>query len=163
MDGHALRNLMGRFATGVTIVATLEEGLVKAMTANSLVSVSLSPAIISVCFKHESFVLAAVRRQRQFTVSILAAAQENLSRHYGGRPMASAPDCWDISHGIAVVRGAKAALVCSVISELDVGDHCVVFGQVDHAKDSGRADDDALVFFMGRYHPLGSAPRLLVA
>ena len=60
-----LRTVMRHFATGVCVVSTYtdcaEGRRHDAITVNSLTSVSLDPAIITLCFRHDSRFLADLR------------------------------------------------------------------------------------------------------
>jgi flavin reductase (DIM6/NTAB) family NADH-FMN oxidoreductase RutF len=46
MDDRQFRTAMGKFATGVTVIATDLEGDVHGMTANAFMSVSLDPKLV---------------------------------------------------------------------------------------------------------------------
>ena len=81
------RALIGRFATGVTVITSEHKGRRFATTANSLTSVSLQPLIILVCFAKNSETRRAVMESSKFGVSVLDAERgEALSRRLPARP-----------------------------------------------------------------------------
>lgn len=144
------RKVMGRFATGVSIIAVGVDTEVRAITANSVTSISLDPPVLLFGVKNESRLLAAVQQQRAFSVNFLAAHQMDLSAYYAGAKTEASPDCWCSDQGQPTVREALAALVCDVADMHKVGDHTVVYGNVKSMvlPDQSRG---ALVYLNGRY------------
>ena len=76
-DGRELRNALGRFATGVSIVTTVtEEGQAVGMTANSFSSVSLDPPLVLWSLQTNSDHYDIFSRPRYFAINILACEQQ---------------------------------------------------------------------------------------
>src|SRR3984893_14884942 len=79
-----LRRVMGRFATGVTVVTTTERDTIHGMTANAFLSVSLRPPLVLVslgrCRMNEM-----LPRTLRYGVSVLSHDQEHLAAHFAGR------------------------------------------------------------------------------
>ncbi len=74
------RAAMGHFATGVTVVTSVDaDGAPVGTTANAVTSLSLDPPLILVCFDLSSLTLAAIRERGAFAVNVLAAEQKHLS------------------------------------------------------------------------------------
>lgn len=154
-DPALLRRAFGMFATGVTVVTT-GGAAPHGMTANSFSSVSLDPPLVLICVDR-----AAVMHQRLatagcFAVSVLAAGQEALARHFADRwrPLSMAQFDglgWQPGPqtGAPLIDGALAHFECRVWRQYDGGDH-TIFVAVPVAMD-WRAGDDALVFFRGRF------------
>src|ERR1700755_2960200 len=83
VNSAAVRQALGRFATGVTVVtAERAPGQVHGMTANSFTSVSLSPLLILICVAHQAQLLPLIRKQKRFGVSILREDQRALSEYF---------------------------------------------------------------------------------
>src|SRR5438874_9940479 len=80
MDPAVTRSMMSGFATGVTIVATIDGGTPYAAVVNSFTSVSLDPPLILVCLKLGSRTLGAIQRSGAFSVSVLGEVHEDYSR-----------------------------------------------------------------------------------
>ena len=75
-DTRALRNTLGRFATGVTIVTAIDpDGHPIGLTVNSFSAVSLKPALVLWCLDNSSHNLAAFRHASHHAINVLAAGQ----------------------------------------------------------------------------------------
>jgi flavin reductase len=154
---RALRSVLGRFASGVTVVAVGHPPC--GMTANSFTSVSLDPPLVLVCVNRDAALYQAVLEAGHFTVSVLSAGQEPVARYFAdhGRPRGAAEFGgvdWlpaPVSR-VPVLRGALAWLDCSLAASYDGGDHAILLGNV-LASGAG-PDDGALLFYSGHfYHP----------
>jgi flavin reductase (DIM6/NTAB) family NADH-FMN oxidoreductase RutF len=159
VDPIAYRRVIGRFATGVTVVTTVRDGDQHALTCNSLTSVSLDPVLVLFCAEKVARFHDVVLETGTWAVSVLAAGQEHLSRRFAvrGRPLedqfSDIPFTRGPLTGAAVVAGAVASLECRTRSTLDAGDHTVVLGEV-LAVDRPAADVAPLLWFEGRYRAI---------
>jgi flavin reductase (DIM6/NTAB) family NADH-FMN oxidoreductase RutF len=159
VDPIEYRRVVGRFATGVTVVTAVVDGEQHAMTCNSFTSVSLQPVLVLFCAEKVARFHDIVLSAGQWAVSVLATGQEDLSRRFAirGRPLED--QFSDIAHtpgpatGAAVVQGALAALECRTVSAVDAGDHTVFVGEVLGVS---VPDPDAapLLYYEGRYRDL---------
>jgi flavin reductase (DIM6/NTAB) family NADH-FMN oxidoreductase RutF len=156
LPSATFRAALGRFATGVTVVSTVSDGIDYAMTANAVTSVSLDPPMVLVCVYQDARFHDAVLASGEWGVSILAADARPsavwLATH--GRPLAGQLD--PVPHhrgpvtGVALVDGSLATLECRTVATHPAGDHTVVIGEVvaidlpDHAS-------DALTYYRGQY------------
>lgn len=156
LDALALRQVMGRFATGVAVVSIARsDGTIGAMTINSLVSVSLDPMLISWSLQNTSSHCDAFLNAHRFAISILADNQEMLARRYAARGD-SAQIVEDFSFspsGLPVIAGALASVECEQWAAHPAGDHTLILGQVA-ALAAGEATRP-LIFFSGRFGNLG--------
>jgi len=145
-----LRQVMGRFATGVTVVSTLEGEVVHGMTANAFLSVSLRPPLVLVslgrCRMNEM-----LPRTGRYGVSVLCHDQEHLAQHFAGRQAAPAPPAFVWQRGMPVLEDALAHLVCRVVDCHRAGDHMLWIGEVEHLH---HADAEPLLFYAGRFGTL---------
>ena len=83
VDSPVFRQLLGRFATGVAVLTTVDaEGAPVGMTANSVASVSLLPPLLSVCVDRAAAMHDAVVTANHFALSVLSESQEELSRRF---------------------------------------------------------------------------------
>ena len=151
------RDVMGHFATGVTVVTSVgADGAPVGTTANAVTSLSLDPPLVLVCFDLGSLTLRAIRGHGAFVVNVLAAPQQHLSRNFARRGLTAA---WDgIKHrrgptGSPRLEDVLAALECTVEHALPGGDHEIIVGRVQHAETSA-APGAPLVFFRGTYASL---------
>ncbi|AGL17252.1 flavin reductase family protein [Actinoplanes sp. N902-109] len=149
-----LRRVFGTFPTGVTAVAALVDDAPAGLAANSFVSVSLDPPMVSVCVAHTSTTWPVLRRAARLGVSVLGAHQEQAGRQLSARGadrFAALP--WrSTSDGAVLLDGSSAWLDCSIEQEIPAGDHDIVLLRV-HALD---ADPDVppLVFHGSQYRRL---------
>jgi flavin reductase (DIM6/NTAB) family NADH-FMN oxidoreductase RutF len=154
----AFRHAMGHFATGVTVVTSVDaDGQPVGTTANAVTSVSLDPPLVLVCLDHASSTLAAMRRHGAFVVNVLSAPQEHLSANFARRGLAAV---WDgVRHqpgptGSPRLHGALATVECTVQHQLTAGDHEIVVGRVREVVTTGQ-EDTPLLFWRGSYVTLG--------
>lgn len=155
MDKTALRATFGRFATGVTIVSCEREGQVHGMTANSFTSVSLDPALVLISLGNNTRMAKLLGESGDFGLTILSAAQEGLSNHFSGRPGAE-PIAFTRTHGVPMIAGALAGLVCRLRDVWPAGDHSLFVGEVLHHEQGGE-DMPPLLFYRGRYRQIDQA------
>jgi len=155
IDPSQFRQLLGRFATGVTILTTkTAEGRPLGMTANSLSSVSLHPPLISVCVDREAEMHAVILEAPEFVVNVLASPQEALARRFSDKH----EDRFDgigyhlSAEGLILLDGALAHVVCERHGTYPAGDHTIVLGRVvGGATNDGRP----LLYYRGGYAALG--------
>lgn len=133
MDPAQFRQLLGRFATGVTIITvTAPDGRLLGMTANSLSSVSLSPPLISVCVDRTAEMHGAILKVEMFVLNVLSSSQETLARRFAdqhedrfdGIGYHMTPD------GLILLGGALAHIECQRYGDYPGGDHTIVVGKV---------------------------------
>jgi flavin reductase (DIM6/NTAB) family NADH-FMN oxidoreductase RutF len=152
-----LRDAMGHFATGVTIVTSIsEDGEPVGTTANAVTSLSLDPPLVLVCFDLGSTTLDAIRGHGAFAVNVLGARQQHLSSNFARRGLEAA---WDeVRHrrgptGSPRIEGAIAHVECTVEHTLPGGDHEIVVGRVRHVATNGNGAAP-LLFWRGKYASL---------
>jgi len=152
----ALRSVLGRFATGVTVVAA-GQGTPCGMTANAFTSVSLDPPLILVCVDRSAAIYETVLAAGSFSVSMLSAGQEHVARYFADQSRPRGAEEFNTvewspgpSTGAPILHGALAWLDCTLVNSYDGGDHEIFIGSVQ-ASGFGPADD-ALVFFCGDFH-----------
>ncbi len=146
---------MGRFATGVAVLAVADGGVTRAMTVNSLTSVSLDPLLLLVCVNRQARLAPLLAPGAPFSVSLLREGQQDLSAYFAGawREPEPPPHRF-LPWGDGVqLEGCLAALAATVQARLDGGDHWIVTGRVT-ALHQGPPPARPLVFFGGRYRGL---------
>ena len=154
IDPFQFRQLLGRFATGVTILTVVTpEGRLLGMTATSLASVSLQPPLVSVCVAHEAEMHTAILSAKEFVVNVLASPQEALARRFSDQH----EDRFDgvgygrTAEGLILLDGALAYIECERHAHYPGGDHTIVVGRV-----TGGATGDGrpLLYYRGGYTAL---------
>lgn len=150
------RELVGCFATGVTVLTTrTPDGQPVGMTASAVASVSLDPPLVLVCVDRRHDMHPALGAARHFVLNVLAADQEPLSRRFADLTNDRfAGVTWhDNADGMPVLQGVVAAIECEKQSAVPAGDHTVFFGLVTGGRTTAR---DPLVYYRSAYgapHP----------
>jgi flavin reductase (DIM6/NTAB) family NADH-FMN oxidoreductase RutF len=131
VDESAFREAIAHFATGVTVITTLNEGKPAGMTASAVTSLSLDPVLLLVCINHKLPTHEAIEDSRCFVVNVLGEGQQELALHFA-RP---SPDKFagiplNPDHELPVLAEAIAYFVCDVHERLPGGDHTIFTGLV---------------------------------
>jgi flavin reductase (DIM6/NTAB) family NADH-FMN oxidoreductase RutF len=150
-DPTLFRRVMGRFATGVTIITAEGEGGVRGMTANAFMSGSLTPPLCIISVSKKARLHGTLEASRHFGVSMLAQGQEAISRHFAGQGPTEPDLLFEHMQGVPVLANVCAALAAEIEARHDCGDHSLFVGRV-----LGLRDDDRppLVFHGGKYATL---------
>ncbi|MGG1678653.1 flavin reductase family protein [Neobacillus sp. NRS-1170] len=151
MDDRQFRNAMGKFATGVTVVATQVDGKMHGMTANAFMSVSLNPKLVVVSIAEKAHMLEKMKQSKSFSVNILAADQQELSMIFAGQLKEHREVHFDWLGGVPVLNGSLAQITCEVSAAHVEGDHTLFIGRV---KEINIEDYEPLIYFSGRYRKL---------
>ncbi|NYE07385.1 flavin reductase (DIM6/NTAB) family NADH-FMN oxidoreductase RutF [Bacillus niacini] len=151
MDDREFRTAMGKFATGVTVIATDVDGDVHGMTANAFMSVSLSPKLVVISIGEKARILEKIKQSKSFSVNILAADQQELSMIFAGQIKGHREVLFDRLDDKPVLAGAVAQIACEVSAEYLEGDHTLFIGKVT---DIQLTNADPLIFYSGRYRAL---------
>jgi flavin reductase (DIM6/NTAB) family NADH-FMN oxidoreductase RutF len=153
---RAFRDMMGLFATGVTVVTTRVDDGIHGMTANSVAPVSLDPLLVIVSIARDARMYRVIHRAGTFAINILSEQQEALSRHFAGVDTGPPPTSLDLEWvpdgGAPFIRDALAGIHCRIEREVDVGDHVIVLGRVVELHQG--APLAPLIYFGGRYRSL---------
>jgi flavin reductase (DIM6/NTAB) family NADH-FMN oxidoreductase RutF len=141
------RQVMGRFATGVTVVTTAERDTIHGMTANGFLSVSLRPPLVLVslgrCRMNEM-----LPRSGRYGVSVLAHDQQHFAAHFAAQTPSAVEPTFVWQNGLPLLEGALAHLACRVVDVHRAGDHVLWIGEVEYLD---HRDDVPLLFYTGRF------------
>lgn len=149
MDDRQFRTAMGKFATGVTVIATEHNGAVHGMTANAFMSVSLDPKLVVISIKENARMLPKIQESKTFTVNILAESQEEVSMLFAGQLKDKEYKVeFEKIDNKPAIKNAIAQVACEVSAEHVEGDHILFIGRVT---DIHLNDGEPLLFFNGRY------------
>lgn len=150
IDPQTQRCILGRFATGVTVVTTGGGGAAHGMTANAVASLSLDPPLVLVAVDRGAQMHAQMTACRCFAVNVLSEEQEPLSRRFATRGPKEFGDLnVTISEtGAPILADSLAWVDCRLTDVLSGGDHDIFVGQIV----AGDARDGRpLLFFAGKY------------
>jgi flavin reductase (DIM6/NTAB) family NADH-FMN oxidoreductase RutF len=151
VDQRQLRNALGRFATGVTVISTRTPGgKLEGLTANSFSAVSLDPPLVLWSLRRNAPSLPSFADAGYFAVNVLAADQCELSRHFA----TPAPDKFALlsfKTGLGdcpLLEESLATFECSTETTVTGGDHIIFIGRVHRAT---YRDGEPLIFSAGQY------------
>jgi flavin reductase (DIM6/NTAB) family NADH-FMN oxidoreductase RutF/DNA-binding IclR family transcriptional regulator len=159
-DTRALRQVLGAFVTGVTVITTVDgNGEPHGLTANSFSSVSLDPPLVLWSQSLTAPSHPVFREAERFVVNILADDQVEISNRFaqGGADKFAGCATRPGLGGVPLIQGCAAYLECRRINTFPGGDHLVFLGQVERIERTGL---QPLVFGGGKYlvaqpHDLG--------
>jgi 3-hydroxy-9,10-secoandrosta-1,3,5(10)-triene-9,17-dione monooxygenase reductase component len=135
LDGF--REVMGHFATGVSVVTLLDGDRPQGITVSAFSAVSLQPALVMVALDHKRFITPMVRSARRYAVNVLGGDQQALSDCFAHAPVSPGREAfcgasWHLgATGLPLIDGAIATLECTVAQTVTVGDHDLFIGKVD--------------------------------
>ena len=150
IEPRALRNALGAFTTGVTIVTTRGADADIGLTANSFSSVSLNPPMVLWSLAKTSSSIEAFRNAGHFAVHILAADQDDLSGRFATKGIDKFAGL-KLERGpgdVPLLNGCSARFECRTAFQYEGGDHTIFVGEVVNLTHSERPP---LVFHGGRY------------
>ncbi|MFB7181902.1 flavin reductase family protein [Streptomyces sp. NPDC056257] len=133
IDPRAFREVLGAFASGITVVAAVgDDGRPAGLACQSFASLSLDPPLVLLCVGRSSTSWPAVQAAGRFGVSILAEEQRAVCEALGRRGGEKFADVgWEASrHGAVHITGALATLDCALETVHEAGDHHLVTARV---------------------------------
>jgi flavin reductase (DIM6/NTAB) family NADH-FMN oxidoreductase RutF len=156
-DTDSFRQLMGCFATGITVVtAQHKDGGPIGITINSLTSVSLKPPLVLFCLDKSAHVYSFFKTAPEFVVNFLGEKQDNISRHFADfRRHAEPKNIWERSQkNFPILRHTLGWMLCRKVAVHNGGDHDIFLGEALklHKRTGPR---DPLLYFHGRYRKIG--------
>jgi len=133
ISSRTLRQTMGCFATGVTVVTTnTSQGEAVGITVNSVTSVSLAPPLISFCLDKKAQLFPVFQKSPTFAINILAEDQKDISQHFShfrNHPLSK--KIWGVSKAeCPLLKNTLAWITCRKIATYKGGDHVILLGEV---------------------------------
>ena len=160
-DARDLRRAFGNFATGVTIVTTLDkDGAPCGFTANSFTSVSIDPPLLLVSIAKSAHGCGIFTASSGYAVNILAQDQRSLSNRFARAGVDKFADLdWHSEvTGSPIIDGVVAWFDCTHYQQVDAGDHVVLIGRVMQYSYNTHSP---LGFCRGAYVSYGLTPTML--
>lgn len=156
VDSESFRLAMSQFLTGVAVVTVKDGDTFRAITVNSLTSVSLNPPMLLICFDRRSRCLQVINDSRSFGVSILSRAQQHLATRFGRRDAEGnshevESDLCDEIDGVPLLSNSLAGVVCDLDQSFQAGSHTVVLGMPRKVIMESALSGDVLGFWRSKY------------
>jgi flavin reductase (DIM6/NTAB) family NADH-FMN oxidoreductase RutF len=150
------KKAVGKFPTGVTVISTVYNTKLWGFTANSFVSVSLEPQLVSFCLNKNAGSFQAFFNSNYFTISILASDQAEISKNFASKSedkFANIDYKLTNDTKIPLIMGAVCHIECSKFEQFECGDHVIFVGEVANAEIND--NKSPLVYFAKSYTELG--------
>lgn len=151
VDARSFRRVMGKFATGVTVITFTHEGQSTGMTANAFMSLSVDPPMVLVAVRDQARFASSIKPGDGFGISFLREEDEALSSHFGGRPQAGQKPDFRTLNDAPVLGGALVQLAVRANAVHVGGDHLIYTADVLALEES---DGRPLLFYSGSYKQL---------
>jgi flavin reductase (DIM6/NTAB) family NADH-FMN oxidoreductase RutF len=151
LDPKHYRDVMSRFASGVTVVTTIHDGVPHGLTVSAFSSVSLSPPRVLICLGNDTDSKPLIDKSRCFAVHILGRDHVEL----GPRFAKLVPGLEDPFEGLRyrteqsgapILDPCIAWLDCRVESIFPTGDHTIYVGEVLDARTTDSESDPVLYY-----------------
>lgn len=159
MNQQDFRNALSHFATGVTVVTSVDRhGEPVGTTASAVASLSIDPPLVLVCLARTSATLAALRDHGSLAINVLSAEQRSLSSNFA---RCGSNVSWEaVTHRLSpgslpLLDGAHVIIECALERCLDGGDHEIVIGRVQDLDLTGSALEP-LLHYRGTYAGLAA-------
>jgi flavin reductase (DIM6/NTAB) family NADH-FMN oxidoreductase RutF len=150
-----LRAVFRRHAAGVAVITAHGHGRPAGFTATSLASVAAEPPLISFNIGTASSAWPVVAEAEHVGVHVLGEHQRELAATFArpGADRFAPPTRWRRGpHGVPVLEGVLAWMVCGVVARVPTGDHRVVLAEAVAGDSSGAGRP--LLYHAGGYNAL---------
>ena len=155
IDPETFRSVLGRFASGITVVTTVDaEGRDMGMTVSAFSSVSLHPPLVQVCIDRAASMYEVLMQADRFGVNILGAEQEAVSRRFAAVDSTHRFDGVGYERGesgVVLLDDALGHLECVIRARHEAGDHTLFIGEVERA---WAGDGRPMLYYRGGYAQL---------
>ena len=154
VDEGAFKGAAGSFGSGVTVVTTVQDGMVHGMTVSAFASISLDPRQIMVSLRTGSRLQGMVEESGVFAVSILGEAQKDIASHFATRGLEIQRGAFPQFESVTSVTGSPifadslAHFDCTLAHAFECGDHYIFVGDV---VDADSADGEPLMYYKGSF------------
>lgn len=148
----ALRNIFGKFATGVSIVSFYnKKGIPKGITVNSFSSVSLNPPIVLWCLDNNSDLYDELSITEKYVFNFLSIEQANIATKLSEKENHhfETINYFDNENG-PVIEKSLGWISCSKKEIIKAGDHLIILGLVNNFEIFNN-NEKPLIFWSGKY------------
>jgi len=151
LEPRSLRQLLGQYATGITVVTALDVNQRKiGMTANSFTSVSLDPPLILWNIAKSATHFEDFKQAEYFAINILNEDQYLESKHFSKSADDKFEGLDDVDEymGIPILNKSLTTFVCRQYELHEAGDHYIIVGQIEACRNQM---GNPLVFHNGHF------------
>jgi flavin reductase (DIM6/NTAB) family NADH-FMN oxidoreductase RutF len=152
---------MAQLASAVTVITAADPatGQPRGMTANAVMSVSLTPPLVVVSVRRQAHLHGVLARSGAYSVTVLGEHQEAQARRFAGLPAGEQedPPGFRYAGGVPVLRDGLAWLVARIAAAYPAGDHTLFLGEVTQLG-ADRPQDPPLAFHRSAFARLSPLP-----
>ena len=153
------KELMRRFAAGVTLVTFNENEKFGGLTVSSFCSLSMDPPLVLICIDREIASHESLGKTETFGVNICNSEQGKLAWDFASSKIDKNELIKSLPHtltklGTPLLEGCLATMECKITQKYDGGDHTIFIGQVQEGKFDENAEP--LVYYgseLGEFKP----------
>ena len=153
------KELMRRFAAGVTLVTFNENKKFGGLTVSSFCSLSMDPPLVLICIDRKIASHESLEKTDVFGVNICNSEQGKLAWDFASSKIDKNELIKSLPHtltklGTPLLEGCLATMECKITQKHDGGDHTIFVGQVEEGKFDENAEP--LVYYgsgLGEFKP----------
>lgn len=158
IDAGLFRATFRNHAGGVVVI-TLDAGTGPVgFTATSLISVSLTPPLVSFAIGRTTSSWPHLREADSVVVNFLSHDQDDIATTFATSNIDrfAPPLAWQrLGTGEPVLTSSRRWLRCGIDQRIPVGDHELIVAEIVAAGGAERPVESSLVYHGGRFHPVG--------
>jgi flavin reductase (DIM6/NTAB) family NADH-FMN oxidoreductase RutF len=154
VDAESLKKTMRRWASGVTVVTSIDGQERAGLTASSFTSISVDPPLILLSLQSFAPTLKLIEKSGIFAVSILTSRQSHLSVQFAG--FANLPEGADKFYqvdlktavtGAPIIADAASWMDCKLAAVYEAGLSRIIVGEV---LATGQSEDTLPLVYLNR-------------
>ncbi|MFQ5650750.1 MAG: flavin reductase family protein [bacterium] len=157
LSPELFKHLLGRFATGVTVVTAKHDNGMHGLTVSAFSSVSLRPPLILICVDNRGTSHQVISEGDAFVVNILSEQQTDLAYRFANPKLSGEARFENLTYhaseqGIPILADTLAYLECRTVQSIDAGDHTIFVAEVQNG--SFAEEKSPMVYYRGEFHTL---------
>ncbi len=150
LDRDQFKEVVSKFASGVTVVTTADDQGFHGVTVSSFCSLSLDPPLVLVCIDKSIQSHDLITSAPKFVVNFLSRGQTFLAEQFSGQTPLADPQFTRVAHavrdsGLPLISHTVAWIECDAWAAYDGGDHTIFVGRATSGE-LGEEDDPLLYF-----------------
>lgn len=135
VDVQTFKSALAQFASGVTVVTTVQNNEPIGLTVSAFASLSLQPPLVMIGIMKGLFTHTALEASGSFAVNILSGAQKEFGLRFAGLIPGLDDRFVGVKHtrvvtGSPILPDVLAWVDCRTVQIVDGGDHSLFIGEV---------------------------------
>ena len=139
------KELMKRFASGVTLITFENEGILSGLTVSSFCSLSMNPPLVLICIDKKIPSHDFLKNGASFGVNICTSEQGKLAWDFANSNVDKNELILSLNHRITddkvpLLNDCLASMECTLKETYEGGDHTIFVGQIESGDFSEKSD-----------------------